>query len=183
MCEANTYNPYDGSTNCLQCPLQQITSAPGASRCDRAVEGYYVPDPTAVNPVAKKCPRHASCAGGHFLPSPKKGFWSDPTSSTSAAAKIYECTRDTCTGAKGNHSCWTATNMDTEGCNIDDILCKRGSEGRKLRCATLSSLSSCAILLQSRSLFLGASQHFVGVVLLILASIKYLPTASIAEGR
>ena len=125
-CTANWFAASNGSTVCQECPDERLTSIPGSAQCDRAVEGYFV-DPAAATLTVKKCPSHATCPGDLVLPIPDKGFWSDPKSSV---AKVYECSRETCKGAaKVNNSCWIAGELEKEDCNIDKLLCEKGSEG------------------------------------------------------
>ena len=94
---------------CTACGVEYDSGA-GASSCDLAAEGYYLPSDDLA---ATACPKNANCAGGRQAPAPEKGFW-QPLSTYAEARFIYRCPRKTCIGATSSDPCWAMDSFRTD---------------------------------------------------------------------
>lgn len=143
-----------GSLACGDCPLGYNTNGIGKAKCEVAAAGYFVvvPKPSSKSSssasssssssgtdttVTASCPVNAVCSGGFQMPRPGKGWWVDRRRSWNAK-HVYECPRDTCTGASNDDE----ENSNQETTAIATPTAAATQRRRLLTSTTTSSISS-----------------------------------------
>lgn len=112
------------SLSCTLCP-SPTTSSGGSTVCDLCLEDFFLFGGSCMD-----CPLNAFCTGGKAMPRPLEGYWVERRK-LKFASTMYECTGDSCRGAKGPDDCWApaAYKNQSKHCKSDTLQCRHGASG------------------------------------------------------